>query len=81
MTYVFGNALIASQMTVHEPRVGLYVPLRLFVYEVAPEQIVVVYDLPNPALDPFKSREVSAVAAELDRKVAQLVADAASQSV
>jgi uncharacterized protein (DUF302 family) len=77
MTYVFGNALIASQMTVHEPRVGLYVPLRLLVSGVAPERIVVTYDLPSATLGQFGSPEVSAVALELDRKVAQLVADAA----
>ena len=77
ITYVFGNALIASQMTVHEPRVGLYVPLRLLVHEVAPERIVVTYDLPSGALSQFESRELSAVAADLDRRVAKLVADAA----
>ena len=30
-TYVFGNALIAVEMTRHVARAGLYVPLRLFV--------------------------------------------------
>jgi hypothetical protein len=30
-TYVFGNALIAIEMTKHVARAGLYVPLRLFV--------------------------------------------------
>jgi uncharacterized protein (DUF302 family) len=80
MTYVFGNPLIASQMTVHEPRVGLYVPLRLFVREVAPERIVVTYDLPSGALGQFESRELDEVAAELDRKVAQLVSDAANRA-
>jgi Domain of unknown function DUF302 len=80
LTYVFGNALLASELTVREPRAGLYVPLRLFVREVAPERTVVTYDLPSGTLDQFESREVSAVAAELDRMVAQLVADAASRA-
>lgn len=80
MTYVFGNTLIASQMTVHEPRAGLYVPLRLLVSGVAPERIVVTYDLPSGTLGQFDSPEVSAVAVELDRKVAQLVADAGASA-
>lgn len=80
MTYVFGNALVAGQMTVHEPRVGLYVPLRLFVREVAPERIIVTYDLPSGALGQFESHELDEVASELDRKVAQLVGDAANRA-
>jgi hypothetical protein len=33
-TYVFGNALIAVEMTKHDTRAGLHVPLRLFVQEL-----------------------------------------------
>src|ERR1700677_2600624 len=50
MTYVFGNALIAVQMTTHDPRAGLYVPLRLFVQEIAPQRVLVTYDLPSAAM-------------------------------
>ena len=71
-TYVFGNALIAVQMTKHASRVGLYVPLRLFVQEIAPERILLTYDLPSATLGQFGSGDVDAVAHELDAKVVRL---------
>ncbi len=75
-TYVFGNALIAVDMTKHAPRVGLYVPLRLFVYEIEPGRVAVTYDLPSRALAQYASPEVDSVAQGLGAKVEQLVADA-----
>src|SRR5216683_3511230 len=56
-TYVFGNALIAVEMTKHAPRVGLYVPLRLFVYELARGRVAVTYDVPSHALAQYGSAE------------------------
>jgi hypothetical protein len=77
MTYVFGNALIAIEMTKHVAAAGLYVPLRMFVEEVGPQRVRVVYDLPSATLGQFGSPAVSAVAGDLDRKVDALVSDAA----
>jgi uncharacterized protein (DUF302 family) len=76
-TYVFGNALIAIEMTKHAPRAGLYVPLRLHVNEVEPGRVIVTYDIPSATMAQFGSAEVNAVAEELDAKVEELVADAA----
>jgi uncharacterized protein (DUF302 family) len=76
-TYVFGNALIAVEMTKHAPRVGLYVPLRLFVYEIQPGRVAVTYDVPSRALAQYASPEVDSVAQGLDAKVERLVADTA----
>jgi len=76
-TYVFGNALIAVEMTKHAPRVGLYVPLRMFVYELAPGRVAVTYDVPSNALAQYGSAEVDSVARGLDAKVERLVAEAA----
>ena len=74
MTYVFGNALIAVQMTAHDPRVGLYVPLRLFVQEVTPQRVLVTYDRPSAALAQFASPAIDEVARALDHKVERLLA-------
>jgi uncharacterized protein (DUF302 family) len=79
-TYVFGNALIAIEMTKHDPRVGLYVPLRLFVHEVAPGRVQVTYDLPSATLGQFGSAEVDGVAHELDAKVVRLIDEAAKRA-
>jgi hypothetical protein len=87
-TYVFGNALIAIEMTKYEPRVGLYVPPRLYVRsrdtvaETAVEAsaetgILVTYDVPSATFAQFGSAEVDAVAQSLDGKVEKLIADAA----
>ncbi len=76
-TYVFGNALVAVEMTKHAPRVGLYVPLRLFVHELEPGRVAVTYDVPSRTIAQYASPEVDSVAQDLDAKVEQLVAAAA----
>jgi len=72
-TYVFGNALIAVEMTSYEPRAGLYVPLRLFVQEIESGRVLVTYDLPSASMSQFGVAEVDAVALSLDDKVRRLL--------
>ena len=72
-TYVFGNALIAVEMTRHVARAGLYVPLRLFVEAVASDRVRVTYDLPSSLMAPFGSADVNGVARKLDEKVARIL--------
>lgn len=72
-TYVFGNALIAVQMTTHEPRVGLYVPLRLFVQEIDAGRVLVTYDVPSASMAQFAIAAVDEVARSLDDKLQRLL--------
>ena len=72
-TYVFGNALIAIEMTRHVARAGLYVPLRLFVEAIAGDRVRVTYDLPSSLMAPFGSADVNEVAHRLDAKVERLL--------
>ncbi len=72
-TYVFGNALIAAEMTRHDVRVGLYVPLRLLVRESDADHVLVTYDLPSATMAQFKCAEIDAVARSLDEKVQRLL--------
>ncbi|MBX3187463.1 MAG: NAD(P)H-binding protein [Labilithrix sp.] len=76
--YVFGNALLAIEMTKHVAEVGLYVPLRMFVEEMTPTSVRVTYDLPSSILGQFGSAPVNVVARDLDRKVEALLTDAAA---
>jgi uncharacterized protein (DUF302 family) len=76
MTYVFGNGLVAVEMTKHVPAVGLYVPLRLFVREVE-AGTAVNYDVPSTTLAQFSSPQVDVVATGLDAKVEKLIGNAA----
>jgi uncharacterized protein (DUF302 family) len=79
-TYVFGNALIAIEMTKHVPTAGLYVPLRLFVQELEPRRVKVVHDVPSDQLSQLGSPEVTAVAESLDTKVEKLIAGALARA-
>ena len=73
MTFVFGNALIAVEMTKHDLRVGLYVPLRLFVAEAGDGRVRVTYDRLSSLIAVLGSLEANAVARELDAKVERLL--------
>jgi Domain of unknown function DUF302 len=78
-TYVFGNALIAVEMTRHAPIVGLYVPPRLFVIEPDPGTTAITYDLPSAAFAEL-GREVLAVAHRLDAMIDALVRKALAET-
>ena len=72
-TYVFGNALIAVEMTRHVARAGLYVPLRLFVEAIDEDRVRITYDLPSSLMAEFGSPEVNDVARGLDEKVTRIL--------
>jgi uncharacterized protein (DUF302 family) len=72
-TYVFGNALIAVEMTRHVARAGLYVPLRLFVEAIDEDRVRITYDLPSSLMADFGSAEVNDVARGLDEKVTRIL--------
>ena len=75
-TYVFGNALIAVEMTRHVARAGLYVPLRLFVEAIDGDRVRITYDLPSSLMAEFGSAEVNDVARGLDEKVKRILDEA-----
>ncbi|HVJ16325.1 MAG TPA: DUF302 domain-containing protein [Polyangiaceae bacterium] len=79
-TYVVGNALIAVQMTKHEPRAALYVPLRLFVLGIDDAHVIVTYDRPSALMAQFGSPDVDAVARELDVKLERLLDETAARA-
>jgi uncharacterized protein (DUF302 family) len=80
MTYVLGNALIAVEMTKHDARAGLYVPLRLLVQEVGPRRVLVTYDLPSAAMAQFQSPAIDEAARSLDRKVERLLEETSKRA-
>jgi uncharacterized protein (DUF302 family) len=74
--YLLGNPLFAVQMTQHDIRAGLYAPLRVLVYEDEGRKTCVEYDRPSTLFGQFGNAKVTEVAALLDRKLEQLVAEA-----
>ena len=74
--YIVGNPLFALQMTQHDIRASLYAPLRVLVYETDEGKTCVEYDKPSSLFGQFGNSRVTEVAAMLDRKLEQLVAEA-----
>ncbi len=79
-TYVFGNALVAVQMTTYDARAGLYVPLRLFVQEIAKNRVVVTHDLPSATMMQFGVPAIDDVARSLDDKIQRLLAETVARA-
>jgi uncharacterized protein (DUF302 family) len=74
--YLLGNPLFAVRMTQHDIRAGLYAPLRVLLYEDETGKTCIEYDKPSTLFGQFGNAKVTEVAAMLDRKLEQLVAEA-----
>ena len=74
--YLLGNPLFAVRMTQHDIRAGLYAPLRMLVYADDGGKTCIEYDRPSLLFGQFGNASVTEVAAMLDRKLEQLVAEA-----
>jgi uncharacterized protein (DUF302 family) len=74
--YQIGNTAIALMITQRAPAAGLYMPLRLIVYECADGRIKAAYDLPSTLLAGSDDRMVKEAAVILDGKLAALIAAA-----
>lgn len=72
--YVVGNPLFAVEMTRHDVGAALYAPLRVLIYEPEGGGTSVEYDLPSSLFGGLGNPQVDAVAVDLDRKLADLVA-------
>ena len=71
--YIVGNPLYAARMTQQDIRAALYAPLRVLVYADDSSGTSVEYDLPSTLFGQFENDKVNEVAAELDRKMSELV--------
>jgi uncharacterized protein (DUF302 family) len=76
LQYIIGNPLFALRMTQHDIRAALYAPLRVLLYEDEEGKTCVEYDNPSSLFGQFGNASVTEVAAMLDRKLEQLVAEA-----
>ncbi|WYL99127.1 MAG: DUF302 domain-containing protein [Gloeotrichia echinulata CP02] len=71
--YIIGNPLIANQMLEENPAVGLYVPLRLFVYDDYNGKTHVTYDKPSSLLGQFPNQKISKIMQIIDQKFEEMV--------
>jgi uncharacterized protein (DUF302 family) len=71
--YVIGNPLIAISMLRHDVRVGLNVPVRVYIYwDEASRTTRFEYDQPSTLMRGLDDRKVTAAAEKLDAKLAAL---------
>jgi len=80
MRYILGNPRVAMQMTQHDIRAALYVPLSVLFYEVGENAIRAEFDRPSSLLGQFNNQRITEVAIDLDAKVAKSIEKAAEQS-
>ena len=70
--FVIGNPQVGKQLFEQDHAVGLYVPLRLFVYDDNSGKTFVSYDKPSSILGQFDDQKISMVAHMLDEKLSGL---------
>lgn len=67
--FVVGNPTVGKQLFEQDHGVGLYVPLRVFVYADASGKTFVSYDRPSALLGQFQNEKIAMVAQMLDQKL------------
>lgn len=67
--YIIGNPVVGKQLFEQEHAVGLYVPVRVFVYSDASGKTNLSYDKPSTLLSQFQNPKVNMVAEMLDQKL------------
>jgi uncharacterized protein (DUF302 family) len=75
--FLVGNPTVGKKLFEQNHGVGLYVPLRIFVYNDANGKTFVAYDKPSSVLSQFDNAEVGMVAQMLDEKLDGLASMAA----
>ena len=75
--YLIGNPTVGKQLFEQNHSVGLYVPLRLFVYNDENGKTQISYDKPSRLLAQFQNEKVTMVAQMLDKKLNDLATMAA----
>jgi Domain of unknown function DUF302 len=74
--FVIGNASIARRIVARKAEAGLYVPLRIAVYENAAGPGELAYDLPSSLFAQFGDEGLTAIGRELDGRLETLAAAA-----
>ncbi len=75
--FLIGNPNVGKQIFEQDRGAGLYVPLRIFVYEDKDGKTYVSYDRPSALMGQFDNKKVAMVGKMLDEKIEGLAAMAA----
>jgi len=70
--FIVGNPTVGKELFEQDHAVGLYVPLRIFVYSDPAGKTFVSYDKPSTILAQFGNQKIGMVAQMLDEKLGGL---------
>ena len=70
--FLVGNPTVGKQVFEKDPGAGLYLPLRVFIYQGSDGKTYLSYDKPSALLKAFNNTAIDQTAGMLDQKLAAL---------
>jgi uncharacterized protein (DUF302 family) len=70
--FLVGNPTVGKQVFEHNPAAGLYLPLRVYIYQGSDGKTYLSYDRPSAVLKGFNNSNIDQTAAMLDQKLDML---------
>lgn len=70
--FLVGNPTVGKKIFEQDPAAGLYIPLRVFVYEGKDGKAHLSYDKPSSLLGPLNNQDITMTAGMLDQKLEAL---------
>jgi uncharacterized protein (DUF302 family) len=70
--FLVGNPTVGKQVFEHNPAAGLYLPLRVYIYQGSDGKAYLSYDKPSVVLKPFNNPSIDQTAGMLDQKLDML---------
>jgi uncharacterized protein (DUF302 family) len=70
--FLVGNPNVGKQVFEKDPAAGLYLPLRVYIYQSTDGKTFISYDKPSVLLQQFNNGTISQTAAMLDQKLDML---------
>ncbi len=70
--FLVGNPTVGKQVFEHNPAAGLYLPLRVYIYQGQDGKTYLSYDKPSVVLKPFNNSSIDQTAGMLDQKLDML---------
>ena len=67
--FLVGNPNVGKQVFEHNPAAGLYLPLRVYIYQGSDGKTYLSYDKPSVVLKPFNNSSIDQTASMLDQKL------------
>jgi uncharacterized protein (DUF302 family) len=70
--FLVGNPNVGRQVFEKDPAAGLYLPMRVYIYQGSDRKTYLSYDKPSVVLKPFNNASIDQIAGMLDQKLDML---------